>query len=233
MYDPGPPSAPQPPHIPPAQPVQPRLSGAVPPPPTMPHPRPEPPARPVAGFGPPSAPGQASGPPKRPRKALRVVLIGLAALVGAAVVTAVLAGGNSAGRSAPTPQPDSGQAAAPASLQPFDLRAGDCYNDSTKPPADGEVQQVGPVDVVPCTSPHSYQIVAKIAYKPTDEFTDVTARKGSDCVKEFAKLSRSVRNDARYRMGYLMPLNAASWAANRSVACFLFSEAPTVTSALT
>ena len=182
------------------------------------------------GYGPPPLP------PGKPRKALRVVLIVVGALVGAGLVTGLLQLAGAAARpapaSGPASAPSSAPVAAPAQLQPFDLQTGDCYNDSSTLRADGQLTEVGTVEVVPCTSPHSYQIVAKISYTAADAYPDVAARAGGDCVPEFENLDRTVRSDPDYQPGYLMPLDATSWATNRTVACFLFTAAPTTTSAL-
>ncbi len=188
---------------------------------------------PPAGL---SGPGYGPLPPGKPRKTLRVVLIVVGALVGAGLVTGLLQLAGAAARpapaSGPTSAPASAPVAAPAQLQPFDLQEGDCYNDSSTLRADGQLTEVGTVEVVPCSSPHSYQIIAKISYTAADAYPDVAARAGGDCVPEFESLDRTVRSDPDYQPGYLMPLDAASWATNRTVACFLFTAAPTTTSAL-
>jgi hypothetical protein len=168
-------------------------------------------------------------PQRKPAKR-RVLLITLGALVGAAIVGGVLRTGTSAPAPQPSREPASGQVITAASLQPYQLQSGDCYN-SSGPPAEGaQVAPVGSIEVVPCTSPHSYQIFAKINYKVTDEFTDIEARNGGDCVEELNKLDRKVRNDPNYKPGYLMPMDAATWTTYRTVACFVYSTTPTTTS---
>jgi hypothetical protein len=159
-----------------------------------------------------------------------VLLATIGALVGVGFVIAVVRSGDAPAPPQPAREPASGQVTTAASLQPYQLQRGDCYNNTSAPPGPGQTTPVMAVEVVPCTSPHSYQIFAKINYKPTDQFADIEAKNGGDCARELAKLDRKVRNDPNYQPGYLMPMDAATWLTHRTVACFMYTSTPTTTS---
>jgi hypothetical protein len=181
-------------------------------------------------YGPPQPPRPGDQPSQRKPAKRRVLLITLGALVGAAIVGGVLRAGTSAPAPQPAREPASGQVTTAASVQAYQLQPGDCYNDTNAPPTPGETTSVGSVQVVPCTSPHNYQIFAKINYKVWDQFADIEARKGRDCTTELVKLDRKVRNDPNYQPGYLMPSTVKAWETHRVVACYMYTPAPTTTS---
>ncbi len=91
-------------------------------------------------------------------------------------------------------------------LSALDLRAGDCYNTGQLPPAPGTSTPISTVEAVPCASPHTDQVIAKVVYSPTDTLADVRAnRAGTDCEGELrqkvalrhAHGSRLLDRDAR------------------------------------
>ena len=91
-------------------------------------------------------------------------------------------------------------------LSALDLQPGDCYNTGQLPPAPGTSTPISTVEAVPCASPHTDQVIAKVVYSPTDTLADVRAnRAAADCEGELrqkvarrhAHGSRLLERDAR------------------------------------
>lgn len=119
-------------------------------------------------------------------------------------------------------------------LSALDLRAGDCYNTGRLPPAPGTSTPVSTVEAVPCVSPHTDQVIAKIVYSPTDTLADVRAgRAGADCEGELRqKVGYATLTDPAYSTGTLVPADDTTWTADRAIACVVMSDAPRPGSAL-
>ena len=49
---------------------------------------------------------------------------------------------------------------------PLDLQVGDCYIDKSGSPAPGESVELGTVEIVNCTEPHNYEIIAAFPSVP-------------------------------------------------------------------
>jgi hypothetical protein len=181
--------------------------------------------------------GGAPVPPRRRRRGLRVLGIVTAVFVGLVVVGASIS-------NRPTRAPSTGLANPSASatatagaivekgqLSAVDLQEGDCYNTQKAPPPPGESQPISTVEAVPCATPHTNQVIAKILYGPTVSYADIGdggARAG-DCLSKFkAKLSRAVlTNPDTYQLGSILPADTQSWERNRAVACTVATTNPT------
>lgn len=173
-------------------------------------------------------------PAKKGRGAGKVVGIGCLSLIGLAIAGIAIA----AVMSGPTRAPDTGAVAEPGRLSVFDLKAGDCYNVTERPrvpaipvqPAGGPTtsELVETVEAVPCTSPHTYQVIAEVDFALSDSLAEVTKTRGlAACEVQFAKeLSKAVRNDRSLNAGTLVPINQQSWDRSPAVACVVKSEAP-------
>lgn len=119
-------------------------------------------------------------------------------------------------------------------LSALDLRAGDCYNTGRLPPAPGTSTPVSTVEAVPCVSPHTDQVIAKVGYSPTDTLADVRAdRAGADCEGELRrKVGYTTLTDPAYSTGTLVPADNTTWTAGRTIACVVMSDGPRIGSAL-
>lgn len=191
-----------------------------------------PPAFPAAdGFppaGPPPPGGPGATPPVRSRRGkgaigCAIVVLGLLVLL---VVAALAVGG--AERA-----PETGTISEAGVLSVTDLREGDCYNTRVAPPAPGTTAPISTVEAVPCTSPHTGQVIARLAYPSTDPFEGVAAKGTEQCAVQFAdKLDASVLTDPAFQAGYIAPADAASWTRTPVVACIVFTEQPVTRSLL-
>lgn len=240
--------------------TQPRPDGTHPwgyPPPPRPVPGPAAPwtqqlhpPRPVGSpppVGPPPPPR-----PRKPRTALRVLLILVAVVVGipgallVAGVIAVLAGGSpSSGRPTPTPvaapsatAPAEPTTAAPSPppepdpLDPYDLAAGDCYNAAPLPP-DGSTVRISSVEPVPCTQPHTAQVVARFTYTDVTWSDATNARSEADCQRSFrASVSTKVLRDQKYRPGRIHSTAGRPGPQSLFSACVIATDAPSTGSVL-
>lgn len=240
--------------------TQPRPDGTHPwgyPPPPRPVPGPAAPwtqqlhpPRPVGSpppVGPPPPPR-----PRKPRTALRVLLILVAVVVGipgallVAGVIAVLAGGSpSPDRPTPTPAaapsataPAEPTAAAPSPppepdpLDPYDLAAGDCYNAAPLPP-DGSTVRISSVEPVPCTQPHTAQVVARFTYTDVTWSDATNARSEADCQRSFrAAVSTKVLRDQKYRPGRIHSTAGRPGPQSLFSACVIATDAPSTGSVL-
>jgi hypothetical protein len=231
------PSASQPFPPPPAD--QPHQAPPYPPPyagaPTAVHP----------GFGPnqhlgyavPPPPPQAPPPARRKR---RPVLITLGVLFGALLVWGIF--GNHGPKRLPGPPPAAsapvttpgGEISEAGTLSAIDLQPGDCFNAGFRPPAPGSSQPISTVEAVPCASPHTDQVVAKIGYQSSDDWADVRAnRVGPDCAAEFkAKIEKKILTNDDYVKTYLFPADFMSWKQQHAAACVVSTEQPTTGSVL-
>jgi hypothetical protein len=116
-------------------------------------------------------------------------------------------------------------------LSAVDLQEGDCYNTHKAPPPPGESQPISTVEAVPCTTPHTNQVISKILYGPADSYADIgtDGARARDCVSTFkAKLPRAVlASPNTYQLGRIVPANAQTWERNRAVACTVVTKDPT------
>ena len=119
-------------------------------------------------------------------------------------------------------------------LSALDLQPGDCYNTGQLPPAPGTSTPISTVEAVPCASPHTDQVIAKVAYSPTDTLADVRAnRAGADCEGELRqKVADATLTDPSYSRGTLVPADDTTWTAGHTIACVVMSDAPRTGSAL-
>ena len=86
---------------------------------------------------------------------------------------------------------------------------------------------ISTVEAVPCTSPHTGQVVTKLAYPSTDPFEGVTAKANSHCAVSFAdELDASVLADPSVKAGYIAPADAVSWMRSPVVACIVATDEP-------
>jgi hypothetical protein len=119
-------------------------------------------------------------------------------------------------------------------LSALDLQAGDCYNTGRLPPAPGTSTPISTVEAVPCASPHTDQVIAKVVYAPTDTLADVRAnRAGADCEGELRqKVADATLTDPAYSSGTLVPADDTTWTAGHTIACVVMSDGPRTGSAL-
>ena len=119
-------------------------------------------------------------------------------------------------------------------LSALDLQPGDCYNAGRLPPAPGTSTPISTVEAVPCASPHTDQVIAKVVYSPTDTLADVRAnRAGADCEGELRqKVADATLTDPAYSSGTLVPADDTTWTAGHTIACVVMSDAPRTGSAL-
>ena len=159
--------------------------------------------------------------------------------VGAVVLAAVIglqgperfpAPGTQAGRT----RPDQVGFREAGTLSALDLQPGDCYNTGQLPPAPGTSTPISTVEAVPCASPHTDQVIAKVVYSPTDTLADVRAnRAGADCEGELRqKVGHATLTDPAYSSGTLVPADDTTWTAGRTIACVVMSDGPRTGSAL-
>ncbi len=119
-------------------------------------------------------------------------------------------------------------------LSALDLQAGDCYNTGRLPPAPGTSTPISTVEAVPCASPHTDQVIAKVVYSPTDTLVDVRAnRAAADCEGELhQKVADATLTDPSYSRGTLVPADDTTWTAGHTIACVVMSDGPRTGSAL-
>jgi hypothetical protein len=122
----------------------------------------------------------------------------------------------------PTPEPDP--------LDPYDLSPGDCYNSAPLPP-DGTSVRIDTVEPVPCSEPHTAQVVARFTY--TDfTWSDATDSKSTDdCERSFrTSVPRKVLSDDRYKAARIHTERAAPGLQSVFAACVIATDAPTTES---
>ncbi|MDD7938312.1 hypothetical protein PHK61_07765 [Actinomycetospora lutea] len=189
-------------------------------------------------WGPPSPPtGQPPPPPDRPRRsALRVVGIIASVMVGVPVLLFVMAmvvtlvrGPSSA---APATGPGSAGSSGPGPVTVLQLTTGDCFN-SPAIPADGSTVAVDEVLPVPCSSPHTRQVVTTLAYPNLTWEGGAEAQSGEQCTNSFrTDLRDGVRTDDRYLPARMHGVVSSPGKNSVYVACVIATEAPTTGSAL-
>ncbi|MFC4943927.1 hypothetical protein [Pseudonocardia sp. GCM10023141] len=180
------------------------------------------------GYGPDNPGyGPVPQPPRRPKRTLRRVLLALLGFGVLLVVAAMIFGKGTA----PTRNVTDGATEKAGTLSALDLRAGDCYNSKQLPPEPGSAQPISTVEVVPCTSGHTAQVVDKVTYKVTDSLADVRAtRSGADCNTAFkAKVQPTVLNDAKFQLGLISPRDEATWLKHPVIACVVAHPSTTTT----
>lgn len=185
-----------------------------------------PPPRPDAYVPPPAVAGPA------PRR-VRCVLLPLLVLLAVGALSYAVFGARTGADPAPVMDGRGvdGGAVAPVTLPALNLQEGDCY--SAPPlPADGSTIPIDSVAAVPCSQPHTAEVVAKLGYAGEDHTRVVETTAVQDCVREFGtRLGDRVRGDERYSPGLVFP-DAASWMWTQSVACVVTTDAPVTGSAM-
>ncbi len=189
-------------------------------------------------WGPPSPP--TGYPPPRPnpprRSALRVVGIIAAVVVGIPVLLFVVAMVVTLvrGPSLTAPATGPGSSAAPGTgpVTLLQLNAGDCFN-SPPIPADGSTVSVDGVSRVPCSSPHTRQVVNTLAYPNLTWEGGAEAQSAEQCTNSFQNnLREDVRTDDRYLPARIHGVVTSMGKNSVYVACVIATEAPTTGSAL-
>ncbi|WP_222263203.1 hypothetical protein [Modestobacter marinus] len=136
------------------------------------------------------------------------------------------------GSAAPAPPREQGiEVPEPTALSPLDLQPGDCYNAAALP-ADGSEAPISSVEAVPCTDPHTAQVITKLGYAGQDYTDVVDTRAPEDCAGETQALLRpEVLVDPAYSFGQIHP-TLLSWPRISTVACIVVTETPTTGSTL-
>ena len=103
-----------------------------------------------------------------------------------------------------------------------------------RPPTDGFTTPISTVDAVPCTSPHTHQVVAKIAYQSSDNYVDVRDKRvHTDCAVALAeKVEKKILADDTYGQMFLLPADITAWKQWPAAACVVTTEQPTTGSLL-
>ena len=97
----------------------------------------------------------------------------------------------------PSPPPE------PETRGPLDLAVGDCFN-SVPLPVDGSSVRISSVEALPCSQPHTRQVVAHFTYQGSAWDADLEARSTRDCDDAFmAELTKKAYNDDRYQMSWI------------------------------
>ena len=197
-----------------------------------------------------------SGPPpprKKPKSVLRMlaivaaVVFGIPVALGVATVAYTVFHDNPASNSpsaadaTPTtvsiPGPAGGVVAtstapAPDPFGPLDLKPGGCYNSVPLPP-DGSTVRIASVEAVPCSEPHTGQVVATFAYPKNTSNEATQSRLDKDCGQSFTnRLTKKVRNDNHYRPGYIHSDSTQLLLSSVRAACVVVTDGPTTGSAL-
>jgi hypothetical protein len=136
------------------------------------------------------------------------------------------------GGDAPTPPRAPGtEVPEPTALSPLDLQPGDCYN-AAPLPADGSAAPISSVEAVPCTDPHTAQVITQLGYAGQDYTDVVEARAPEDCARETQALLRpEVLANPAYSFGQIHP-TALSWPRTSTIACIVVTGTPTTGSSL-
>lgn len=169
--------------------------------------------------------GSQPPPPRRRRRRLllplsSVVVIGL----GGYAVTDASDG------SAPRREPGT-EVVEPEHLSPLDLQPGDCYN-AAPLPADGSDTRIDSVEAVPCTDPHTAQVITRLGYVGQDYDDVVATRAPQDCAREAqARVRPELLSDEAYGFGQIHP-DASTWRRIQSVTCVVVTETPVSGSSL-
>jgi hypothetical protein len=169
--------------------------------------------------------GSLPPPPRRKRRRLLLSLL-------AVVVVGTFGYALTDGRDASAPNRAAGtEVAEPTALSPIDLQPGDCYN-AEPLPADGSDAPINSVEAVPCTDPHTAQVITKLGYAGQDYTDVVETRAPVDCAAETQALLRpEVLADPAYAFGQIHP-TSLSWPRTPTIACIVVTETPTTGSSL-
>ena len=177
------------------------------------------------GFSPPPPDGPQAPPPRRrPRR----LLLSLSSVVAIGVIGYAV---SDRGDASTPPRAPGTEVAEPTALSPLDLQPGDCYN-AAPLPADGSDASISSVEAVPCTDPHTAQVITKIGYAGQNYTDVVDTRAPEDCARETQALLRpEVLADPAYTFGQIHP-TALSWPRTTTIACIVVTETPTTGSSL-
>ena len=196
---------------------------------------------PPPGYPSSSGPPPSSSPPPPPRRtALRVVgilaavILGIPALlfVVAMVFTAVRGGPASTTSGSADPASSQSTGAGLGQLSLIQLKSGDCFNSAPIPP-DGTTVGVASVEGVPCSSPHTRQVVGTFAYPGVTWEGGGDARSAEHCSNSFeTKLREDIRTDSTYTPARIHSVLNSSGQNTVYVACVIGTDTPTTGSAL-
>ncbi len=120
-------------------------------------------------------------------------------------------------------------------LSALDLQAGDCYNTGQLPPAPGtKPTPISTVEAVPCASPHTDQVMAKVVYSPTDTLADVRANRAGHGLRGRTAPEGRLRHAHGSRLlgRNTVPADDTTWTAGHTIACVVMSDGPRTGSAL-
>src|SRR3954449_8793986 len=170
-----------------------------------------------------------AGPPAlRPRRRRRRMLLLLLSVLLIGVVGYALSDG---GTASTTPRTPGVEVPEPTALSPLDLQPGDCYN-AAPLPADGSDARINSVEAVPCTAPHTAQVITQLGYAGQDYTEVVETRAAEDCAAQIPTLLRpEVLADPAYSFGQIHP-DPLSWTRFQTVACIVLTGTPTTRSTL-
>ena len=181
---------------------------------------------PTGPGAPPSPPaGPQAQPPRRKRRGLLPSLLTVVAIgiIGYAV--------RDAGDAPPPPRAPGTEVPQPTALSPLELQPGDCYN-AAPLPADGSDAPISSVDAVPCTDPHTAQVITKLGYAGQDYTAVIDTKAPEDCARETQALLRpEVLADPAYSFGQIYPTQL-SWPRTTTVACIVVTGTPMTGSSL-
>jgi len=146
-----------------------------------------------------------------------------------AMVVALVRGPSSA---APATGSGSAGSPGPGPVTLLQLKNGDCFN-SPPLPADGSTVGVAAVSPVPCSSPHTRQVVTTLAYPDVTWEGGADAQSREQCTNSFrTDLRDDVRTDDRYLPARMHGVVTSAGKNSVYVACVIATEAPTTGSAL-
>jgi hypothetical protein len=175
---------------------------------------------------PPPPPAGSQAPP--PRRRSRRLLLSLLSVVAIGIIGYAVRDG---GDASTPPRAPGTEVPEPTALSPLDLQPGDCYN-AEPLPADGSDAPISSVEAVPCTDPHTAQVITKLGYAGQDYTDVVETRASEDCARETQALLRpELLADPAYTFGQIHP-TSLSWPRTPTIACIVVTEAPTTGSSL-
>lgn len=217
----------------PTGPYDPAGAGYPPPPsyapPMVPHQRqPGPPYGPQPGFGqpPPAVPPLRRRKGSKARTAVLIVVIPLVLFVALAGLGALIGPKRAPAGTPQANAPQPGSIVEAGTLSASFLEPGDCFSTKQAPPQPGAVQPVSTVEAVPCTSPHTSQIVS-----------DYDGNGSAGCEAVFQKkLVSSAFGDKSISFGHLEFTSSSSGGTPIKTvtggSCVVFSQQPITRSLL-
>lgn len=119
---------------------------------------------------------------------------------------------------------DGGQIVSGGSLDVFEVRVGDCFEDPSDP-LTAESIEVGDLSAVPCAEPHDNEAYHDFDLAPGPWPGDeaVFAEADRECYEQFESYVGSSYVDSRLDFSYLYPTQQSWQDGDREVICFLFA----------